>query len=115
MIKHCLDEGDEADDTGSWSEWSPWSSCHVTCGPGKRMRKRKCLGGNEPSTGCKGQSLQISNCNNTPCGTHVANLFMFIYQDSIKCTVNLKIIMFMYRDLSIFPPDSSFIQVRLKP
>ena len=46
-----------------WGEWDDWSTCSVTCGPGKRLRRRHCATGEigQPGCGIKGVK-QEQNC-----------------------------------------------------
>lgn len=46
-----------------WSEWSEFQPCDRTCGPGKQVRTRKCIGGSK----CRGKSTNAQACNLKPC------------------------------------------------
>ena len=58
---------------GAWSTWEPWESCSTSCGPGTRLRKRKC-DNPEPQYGgqpCPGDSSETEDCNDLSCpGEH---------------------------------------------
>ncbi|XP_076806101.1 uncharacterized protein LOC143449687 isoform X2 [Clavelina lepadiformis] len=50
------EEGCNLGECARWGDWSPWTECSATCGPGSRIRSRKCLGDfpcpkNEAATG----------------------------------------------------------------
>ncbi|KAK3592726.1 hypothetical protein CHS0354_007728 [Potamilus streckersoni] len=54
---------------GQWGNWLPWEECSTTCGPGQRVRNRRCdnpapqLGGQL----CIGLSTELTVCNMRPC------------------------------------------------
>ena len=52
--------------TGQWSAWGAWGVCTKSCGPGKMVRTRKCLGGKQCPPG---YSRVVKYCNIQPCST----------------------------------------------
>ncbi|XP_013387914.1 SCO-spondin [Lingula anatina] len=42
--------------------WTEWSCCSATCGDGKSVRTRECLGSE-----CDGPCFEVRNCNDGPC------------------------------------------------
>ena len=49
---------------GHWSAWASWSKCTVTCGDGKKLRRRVC-DNPEPANGgkdCKGHTVETRTC-----------------------------------------------------
>ncbi|CAL4112653.1 unnamed protein product, partial [Meganyctiphanes norvegica] len=55
--------------SGSWSHWGEWSSCSIACGPGIRVRIRKC---NTPQSlfsgnACPGDHKETTSCEGTVC------------------------------------------------
>ncbi|XP_068740870.1 A disintegrin and metalloproteinase with thrombospondin motifs adt-1-like isoform X2 [Montipora capricornis] len=53
---------------GGWGQWSNWSSCSVSCGPGTRIRTRRC---DSPPPGpggrCIGLPLENKACDDGSC------------------------------------------------
>lgn len=52
---------------GYWYPWSKWTICSHTCGGGSQRRTRLCV---EPQYGgkyCKGDSIEIQDCNTGDC------------------------------------------------
>ena len=49
---------------GSWSSWSVWESCSKTCGPGHKVRRRKCSNPypQHGGTHCKGSNFELKYC-----------------------------------------------------
>ncbi|XP_072176576.1 hemicentin-1-like [Diadema setosum] len=72
-------QGDDAETTschrnscpihGRWGEWQPWEDCSVSCGYGRRVRRRQCnnpprqYGGRD----CEGEPIQVSECFSGEC------------------------------------------------
>ncbi|XP_068943024.1 cartilage intermediate layer protein 2 [Petaurus breviceps papuanus] len=53
----------------SWSEWGAWGPCSGSCGPGRRLRRRRCPGGKKNT--CIGRSVEAQKCVRPPCpGCH---------------------------------------------
>ncbi|KAK2869120.1 hypothetical protein Q7C36_000991 [Tachysurus vachellii] len=49
-----------------WNEWGKWSTCSVTCGKGRRTRRRTCNKSSD-TIRCKGRPVEVQKCGNTPC------------------------------------------------
>ncbi|XP_036442862.1 cartilage intermediate layer protein 1 isoform X1 [Colossoma macropomum] len=49
-----------------WSQWGLWSACSVTCGKGRRGRRRTCIKSSDKLQ-CKGRPVEVQKCGNTPC------------------------------------------------
>jgi len=73
-----------------WSEWSEFSNCDVTCGEGKKIRSRTCVG-SQSSNQCDGSSTDVQSCvtkNCHPCDSYfnserynsLCGIFTNIYQ-----------------------------------
>ncbi|KAH9492583.1 Hemicentin-1 [Bulinus truncatus] len=52
---------------GQWMEWQSWSPCSVTCGVGKKNRKRDCYLGLYGGNNCTGSYSEEQLCNETSC------------------------------------------------
>lgn len=44
----------------AWSAWGPWGSCSGSCGPGRRLRRRRCSSPAENA--CPGRPLEAQKC-----------------------------------------------------
>lgn len=53
--------------TGEWGCWGEWSECSVTCGVGKKSRKRTCLAGTDDEVGCEGPKTETKMCEMPVC------------------------------------------------
>ena len=58
-----------------WSNWANEGECPVTCGWGKMIQKRSCLGGNVGDVGCEGNETREVTCNTQNCPGKI-NLFV---------------------------------------
>ncbi|MEQ2174765.1 hypothetical protein GOODEAATRI_011268 [Goodea atripinnis] len=62
--------------TAKWSPWGPWGSCSVTCGGGRRTRRRNCVRTSE-TVQCAGRPAEIQKCGRSPCpGKVIATILM---------------------------------------
>ncbi|XP_039463192.1 cartilage intermediate layer protein 1 [Oreochromis aureus] len=52
--------------TAKWSPWGRWGSCSVTCGGGRRIRRRTCAR-TSATVQCVGRPVEIQKCGKTPC------------------------------------------------
>ena len=53
---------------GNFTDWEEWTECSMTCGGGKRARRRRCqLLEDGTSVNCFGVTLQIGDCFTGPC------------------------------------------------
>uniref|UniRef100_A0A668UWC0 Ig-like domain-containing protein n=1 Tax=Oreochromis aureus TaxID=47969 RepID=A0A668UWC0_OREAU len=53
-------------DYTKWSPWGRWGSCSVTCGGGRRIRRRTCAR-TSATVQCVGRPVEIQKCGKTPC------------------------------------------------
>ena len=64
----------ECDPTPTWGEWGSFGPCSTKCGPGHKIRKRKCENGtfydvkNQKIVKCDGKEEEKELCNIKPCG-----------------------------------------------
>ncbi|XP_014071776.1 cartilage intermediate layer protein 1 [Salmo salar] len=49
-----------------WTHWSPWGACSVTCGKGRRIRRRTCVR-TSVTVQCVGRAAEIQKCGKNPC------------------------------------------------
>ncbi|XP_067086199.1 cartilage intermediate layer protein 1 [Osmerus mordax] len=49
-----------------WSPWGPWGACSVTCGKGRRIRRRTCERTSE-NVNCAGRPVELQKCGKTAC------------------------------------------------
>lgn len=52
--------------TAEWSSWGRWGTCSVTCGGGRRIRRRTCVRTSE-TVQCTGRPAEIQKCGRSPC------------------------------------------------
>ncbi|KAM9762086.1 cartilage intermediate layer protein 1 [Menidia menidia] len=52
--------------TAKWSPWGRWGTCSVTCGGGRRTRRRTCVRTSVTVT-CKGRPVDVQKCGKRPC------------------------------------------------
>uniref|UniRef100_UPI00398EE55D hemicentin-1-like n=1 Tax=Pristiophorus japonicus TaxID=55135 RepID=UPI00398EE55D len=54
---------------GVWSPWQRWSECSMSCGGGKRFRRRQCSSPPPNGSGraCPGESVETGGCSRRPC------------------------------------------------
>lgn len=69
---------------GEWGSWGKWSQCSATCGPGKKVRRRKCNNPTPQFDGydCDGKSKQKETCKIRDCPgenfTHFIDIFLLL-------------------------------------
>uniref|UniRef100_A0A3Q2Q1D9 Cartilage intermediate layer protein 2 n=1 Tax=Fundulus heteroclitus TaxID=8078 RepID=A0A3Q2Q1D9_FUNHE len=51
--------------SAKWSPWGPWGSCSVTCGGGRRTRRRTCVRTSE-TVQCAGRPAEVQKCGKSP-------------------------------------------------
>ncbi|XP_012671043.1 cartilage intermediate layer protein 1 [Clupea harengus] len=49
-----------------WGPWGAWGSCSVTCGGGRRSRRRSCIRSSD-TVRCEGRPVEIQKCGKKPC------------------------------------------------
>uniref|UniRef100_A0A8C6T5X9 Cartilage intermediate layer protein 2 n=1 Tax=Neogobius melanostomus TaxID=47308 RepID=A0A8C6T5X9_9GOBI len=49
-----------------WSPWGLWGACSVSCGGGRRVRRRTCVK-NSPTVQCTGRPAEMQKCGKIPC------------------------------------------------
>lgn len=52
--------------TANWSPWGRWGTCSVTCGGGRRIRRRTCVR-DSVTVHCTGRPVEIQKCGKAPC------------------------------------------------
>ncbi|XP_061593716.1 cartilage intermediate layer protein 1 [Cololabis saira] len=52
--------------TAKWSPWGRWGVCSVTCGGGRRTRRRTCLR-TSVTVQCSGRPVEVQKCGKNPC------------------------------------------------
>lgn len=52
--------------TAKWSPWGRWGTCSVTCGGGRRVRRRACSR-NSSTVQCNGRPVEVQKCGRSPC------------------------------------------------
>uniref|UniRef100_A0A7E4UU34 Peptidase M12B domain-containing protein n=1 Tax=Panagrellus redivivus TaxID=6233 RepID=A0A7E4UU34_PANRE len=53
----------------AWTDWTSWNQCSVSCGRGSQARYRRCATPqNTIAYSCNGQTMDIRNCEELPCG-----------------------------------------------
>ncbi|XP_053393892.1 SCO-spondin-like isoform X2 [Mercenaria mercenaria] len=55
---------------GIWDSWQPWQECSVTCGGGRKLRQRVCIGPYFGGAQCEGPEDDIEDCNTHECPVH---------------------------------------------
>ncbi|XP_076134901.1 cartilage intermediate layer protein 1 [Alosa pseudoharengus] len=49
-----------------WGPWGAWGSCSVTCGGGRRTRRRNCIRTSD-TVRCEGRPVEFQKCGKKPC------------------------------------------------
>ncbi|XP_062412851.1 cartilage intermediate layer protein 1 [Sardina pilchardus] len=49
-----------------WGPWGAWGSCSVTCGGGRRARRRNCIRTSD-TVRCEGRPVEFQKCGKKPC------------------------------------------------
>ncbi|KAM3875636.1 cartilage intermediate layer protein 1 [Diretmus argenteus] len=52
--------------TAKWSPWGRWGTCSVTCGGGRRIRRRTCVR-TAVTVQCVGRPVEMQKCGKSPC------------------------------------------------
>lgn len=52
--------------TAKWSPWGRWAACSVTCGGGRRIRRRTCVR-TSTTVQCTGRPAEVQKCGKAPC------------------------------------------------
>ncbi|XP_034439383.1 cartilage intermediate layer protein 1 [Hippoglossus hippoglossus] len=52
--------------TAKWSPWGRWGTCSVTCGGGRRIRRRTCAR-SSVTVQCTGRPVDAQKCGKSPC------------------------------------------------
>ncbi|KAK5930984.1 hypothetical protein CgunFtcFv8_027176 [Champsocephalus gunnari] len=52
--------------SAKWSPWGRWGMCSVTCGGGRRIRRRTCAR-SSVTVQCSGRPAEIQKCGRSPC------------------------------------------------
>ncbi|XP_069551022.1 cartilage intermediate layer protein 1 [Brachyistius frenatus] len=52
--------------TAKWGPWGRWGRCSVTCGGGRRIRRRTCVR-TSATVQCTGRPVEIQKCGKSPC------------------------------------------------
>lgn len=71
----------------TWSQWEKWSTCSVTCGKGRRTRRRTCSRSSD-TIRCRGRPVEIQKCENVPC---LGVVYPNAYLHSLKKKCNVRI------------------------
>uniref|UniRef100_A0A8C9SVW7 Cartilage intermediate layer protein 2 n=1 Tax=Scleropages formosus TaxID=113540 RepID=A0A8C9SVW7_SCLFO len=50
----------------NWSPWGPWGACSVTCGGGRRLRRRRCNRSSN-KVQCAGRPVEMQKCGKVRC------------------------------------------------
>uniref|UniRef100_A0A665T4K1 Cartilage intermediate layer protein 2 n=1 Tax=Echeneis naucrates TaxID=173247 RepID=A0A665T4K1_ECHNA len=54
------------DESTNWSPWGQWGSCSVTCGGGRRIRRRTCVRTSVRAQ-CTGRPVEVQKCGKMAC------------------------------------------------
>ncbi|KAI5931412.1 Cartilage intermediate layer protein 2 [Manis javanica] len=49
----------------AWGPWGPWGPCSATCGPSRRLRRRRCP--SPTKNACPGRPVEAQKCVRAPC------------------------------------------------
>ena len=52
-----------------WTDWSEWSECTAQCDSGTKTRFRECTHGSAGDDGCKGDAVEVVQCQDAKCKT----------------------------------------------
>lgn len=52
--------------SAKWSPWGRWGTCSVTCGGGRRIRRRTCVR-TSLTIQCTGRPVEVQKCGKSPC------------------------------------------------
>lgn len=72
-----------------WSQWGTWSTCSVTCGKGRRTRRRTCSRSSD-TVRCRGRPLEVQKCGNTQCPSAVYPIAYLTHHSLKKISAKLE-------------------------
>lgn len=87
--------------SAKWSPWGRWGTCSVTCGGGRRIRRRTCVR-TSVAVQCNGRPVEIQKCGKSPC-PGIFNCIMqmsFIIPASLSCSVLTSLCFFLNSKMS---------------